>query len=102
MEKAREKISLLTTLCFHGHNCVTQQLASVNKLMHALPSLEASPDPLYSFGGFINGSVIISTVTVVVTPSIGTINVRCQCLSVMNNATDVQSVQAVFMGKYCS
>ena len=40
VKKAKEKISLLTTLCFHGHNCVTQQLASVNKLMHALPSLE--------------------------------------------------------------
>ena len=40
VKKAREKIPLLTTLCFHGHNCVTQQLASVNKLIHALPSLE--------------------------------------------------------------
>ena len=40
VKKAKEKISLLTTLCFHGHNCVTQQLTSLNKLMHALPSLE--------------------------------------------------------------
>ena len=61
-----------------------------------------SPDPLYSFGGFQNGSVIVSTATVVATPSIGTINVRCQRTTITNNATDVQSVQAEFMGKYCN
>ena len=61
-----------------------------------------SSDALYFFDGFINGSVIVSTATVVVTPSIGTIDVRCQRPIITNNATDVQSVQTVFMGKYCN
>ena len=39
-EKAGDKLSSVTTLCFHGHNCVAEQLKMVNKLMHALPSLE--------------------------------------------------------------
>ena len=55
--------------------------------------------PLYSFDGFQNGSVIVTTATVVATPSI---NVRCQRPLITNNAIGVQSVQAVFMGKYCN
>lgn len=39
-EKAGDKLSLVTTFCYHGHNCVTEQLKLVNKLMHALPFLE--------------------------------------------------------------
>ena len=39
-EKAAEKLSLVTTLCFHGHNCGSEQLKCVNSLVHKLPSLE--------------------------------------------------------------
>ena len=39
-EKARDNLSSVTTLCFHGHNCVAKQLRLVNKLMHILPSLQ--------------------------------------------------------------
>ena len=39
-EKAGDKLSLVTSLCFHGHNCVPEQLKFVNKLIHILPSLE--------------------------------------------------------------
>ena len=28
VKKAKENISLLTTLCFHGHNCISQQLTN--------------------------------------------------------------------------
>ena len=56
-----------------------------------------SPNPSYSLGGFINGSVIVTTATVVATPSIGTINVRCQDIFI-NSDDDVQSVRAVFLG----
>ena len=34
------KLSLVTTLCYHGYDCVTEQLSVVNRLMHLLPSLE--------------------------------------------------------------
>ena len=39
-EKAKDKLSLVTTLCFHGHNCAAEQLKAVNRLMHAQPSLQ--------------------------------------------------------------
>ena len=42
VKKAGDKLSLVNTLCYHGHNCVTQQLYFVNALMQALPSLEVS------------------------------------------------------------
>ena len=38
--KAGEKLSLVTSLCFHGHNCAAEQLMMVNRLIHMLPSLE--------------------------------------------------------------
>ena len=38
--KAKDKLSQVTTLCFHGHNCAAEQLKAVSILMHALPSLE--------------------------------------------------------------
>ena len=40
VKKAGEKLSLVTSLCFHGHNCAPEQLKIVNKLIHVLPSLE--------------------------------------------------------------
>ena len=40
VKKAGEKLSLVTSLCFHGHNCAAEQLKVVNKLIHVLPSLE--------------------------------------------------------------
>ena len=40
VKKAGEKLSLVTSLCFHGHNCAAEQLMMVNILMHVLPSLE--------------------------------------------------------------
>ena len=39
-EKAKDKLSQVTTLCFHGHNCAAEQLKAVSILMHALPKLE--------------------------------------------------------------
>ena len=39
-QKACGKLSLITTLCYHGYDCVTEQLSVVNKLMHSLPCLE--------------------------------------------------------------
>ncbi len=39
-EKGGEKLSLITTLCFHGHNCTCEQLRLVNILVHKLPLLE--------------------------------------------------------------
>ena len=39
-EKACCKLSLITTLCYHGYDCVTEQLSVVNRLMHSLPCLE--------------------------------------------------------------
>ncbi len=39
-EKVGEKLSLITTLCFHGHNCTCEQLGLVNILVHKLPLLE--------------------------------------------------------------
>ncbi len=39
-EKVGEKLSLITTLCFHGHNCTCEQLRLVNILVHKLPLLE--------------------------------------------------------------
>ena len=38
--KACNKLSLVTTLCYHGYDCVTEQLSVVNRLMHLLPCLE--------------------------------------------------------------
>ena len=40
VKKAGEKLSLVTSLCFHGHNCAAEQLKMVNKLIHVLFSLE--------------------------------------------------------------
>ena len=40
VKKAGEKLSLVTSLCFHGHNCAAEQLKMVNKLIHVLPCLE--------------------------------------------------------------
>ena len=39
-QKACGKLSLITTLCYHGYDCVTEQLSVVNRLMHTLPCLE--------------------------------------------------------------
>ena len=39
-QKACAKLSLITILCYHGYNCVTEQLSVVNRLMHSLPCLE--------------------------------------------------------------
>ena len=39
-KKACGKLSLITTLCYHGYDCATEQLSVVNRLMHALPCLE--------------------------------------------------------------
>ena len=36
-QKACEKLSIL---CYHGYECVTEQLSVVNRLMHSLPCLE--------------------------------------------------------------
>ena len=40
VKKAGLKLSLVTSLCFHGLNCAAEQLKLVNKLIHVLPSLE--------------------------------------------------------------
>ena len=40
VKKAGEKLSLVTTLCFHGHNCAPEKLKTVNIMVHVLPSLE--------------------------------------------------------------
>ena len=40
IKKTGNNLSLVTTLCFHGHNCAAEQLKLVNHLMHALPSLK--------------------------------------------------------------
>ena len=58
------------------------------------------PNMNYSFSGSVNASaqVIVTTATVIVTPSIGTINVRCQAPFV-NSDDDIQSVRAVFLGE---
>ena len=60
-----------------------------------------SPNPSYSFDGLVNGNVIVSTATVIATPSIGIINVRCQT-PIVNSDDDVQSVRAVFIGEFKS
>ena len=39
-KKACGKLSLIRTLCYHGYDCVTEQLSVVNRLMHSLPCLE--------------------------------------------------------------
>ena len=39
-KKAIGKLSLVTTLCYHGYDCVTEQLSAVNRLMRSLPCLE--------------------------------------------------------------
>ena len=39
-QKACGKLSFITILCYHGYNCVTEQLLVVNRLMHSLPCLE--------------------------------------------------------------
>ena len=59
-----------------------------------------SPNMNYSFSGSVNASaqVIVTTATVIATPSIGTINVRCQ-VPFANSDDDVQSVQAEFLGE---
>ena len=38
--KSCGKLSLITTLCYHGYDCITEQLSVVNRLMHSLPCLE--------------------------------------------------------------
>ena len=58
-----------------------------------------SPNMNYTFDGSVNGNVIVSTATVIATPSIGTINVRCQT-PIVNSDDDVQSVRAEFLGEY--
>lgn len=40
VKKASGRLSFITTLCYHGYDCVAEQLSVVNKLMHSLPSLE--------------------------------------------------------------
>ena len=40
LKKAHDRLSVITTLCYHGHDCVTEQLSVVNTLMHSLPSLK--------------------------------------------------------------
>ena len=39
-QKACGKLSFVTTLCYHGYDCATEQLSVVNRLMHSLPCLE--------------------------------------------------------------
>ena len=39
-QKACGKLSLITVLCYHGYDCVTEQLSVVYRLMHSLPCLE--------------------------------------------------------------
>ena len=39
LKKAHDRLSVITTLCYHGYDCVTEQLSVVNTLMHSLPSL---------------------------------------------------------------
>ena len=39
-QKACGKLSLITTLCYHGYDCVTEQLLVVSRLIHLLPCLE--------------------------------------------------------------
>ena len=39
-KKAKDKLSQVTTLCFHGHDCAAEQLKAVSILMHALPFLK--------------------------------------------------------------
>ena len=39
-QKECDKLSLITTLCYHGYDCVTEQLSVVNRLIHLLPYLE--------------------------------------------------------------
>ena len=39
-QKACGKLSLITILCYHGYDCVTEQLSVVNRLMHSLPCLD--------------------------------------------------------------
>ena len=39
-QKACGNLSLIRTLCYHGYDCVTEQLSVVNRLMHSLPCLE--------------------------------------------------------------
>ena len=40
IKKAKDQLSQVTTLCFHGHNCAAEQLKVVSILMHALSSLK--------------------------------------------------------------
>ena len=39
-EKAHDRLSVITTLCYHGYDCVTEQLSVVTTLMRLLPSLK--------------------------------------------------------------
>ena len=39
-QKAGNKLSHIRTFCYHGYDCVTEQLYVVNRLMHSLPCLE--------------------------------------------------------------
>ena len=39
-QKACGKLSLITTLCYHGYDCVIEELSVVNRLVHSLPCLE--------------------------------------------------------------
>ena len=40
LKKAHDRLLVITTLCYHGHDCVTEQLSVVDTLMHSLPSLK--------------------------------------------------------------
>ena len=39
-QKACGKLSSITILCYHGYECVTEQLSVVNRLIHTLPCLD--------------------------------------------------------------
>ena len=36
IKKAIDKLSQVTALCFHGHNCAADKLQAVDRLMHVL------------------------------------------------------------------
>ena len=85
----------------HSWNITSENNPSDSSVVSLTPQVlnPISPNPSYFFDGFVNISalVIVSTATVVATPSIGTINVRCQAF-IVNSDDDVQSVRAVFLG----
>ena len=82
---------------------ITSESNPSDTFVVSVTTLDSNPIPPnmnYSFSGSVNASaqVIVSTATVIATPSIGTINVRCQAPFV-NSDDDVQSVQAEFLGE---